>query len=70
MTVVKPIKKTVIATLGLLALSLMFSSASLGQIKSGTITGTVTDSTGAVVTGDKRIRSEPGDQCGNHHSHG
>src|SRR6266498_1294538 len=51
MSVVKSIKEAIIATLGLLALSLLLSGVSLGQIKSGVITGTVTDPTGAVIPG-------------------
>jgi outer membrane receptor protein involved in Fe transport len=44
---IKPIKSAVTA----LTLSLMLSVASFGQIKSGVITGTVTDLTGAVIPG-------------------
>jgi outer membrane receptor protein involved in Fe transport len=51
MSVVKSIKKAIAATLGLLALSLLLNGVSLGQIKSGVITGTVTDPTGAVIAG-------------------
>src|SRR5581483_5814420 len=43
--------KTAVAAVGFLALSLILSGVSLGQIKSGTITGTVTDPTGAAVPG-------------------
>ena len=43
--------KRVIAVVGFLALSLLLNSVSMAQIKSGAITGTVTDSTGAVVPG-------------------
>lgn len=47
----RTIGKSVIVTTVFLALSLLFGSVALGQIKSGTITGTVTDPTGAVVPG-------------------
>jgi outer membrane receptor protein involved in Fe transport len=43
----KPIKPAIMA----LTLSLVLSVASFGQIKSGVITGTVTDPTGAVIPG-------------------
>ena len=38
-------------TLGFLMLMLLFSSVCFGQIKSGAITGTVVDATGAVIPG-------------------
>jgi trimeric autotransporter adhesin len=55
MSVLKSIKKAVIATFGLLALSLLLSGVSLGQIKSGVIIGTVTDASGAVVPGARVV---------------
>src|SRR5262245_21232508 len=55
MSVVKSIKNTMTATLGLLALSLLLSGVSLGQIKSGVIIGTVTDASGAVVPGARVV---------------
>jgi trimeric autotransporter adhesin len=41
--------RTISTALGLLALSLLLGSVALGQIKSGVIIGTVTDSNGAVI---------------------
>src|SRR5262245_45133196 len=55
MLVFKSINKAIIATLGLLALSLLLSGVSLGQIKSGMIIGTVTDASGAVVPGARVV---------------
>jgi hypothetical protein len=44
---IKPINRAIVA----LTLSFLLSVASFGQIKSGVITGTVTDPTGAVIAG-------------------
>src|SRR5262245_26908830 len=48
---IKRIMRTTLAAFGLLALSLVLSSVSFGQIKSAIITGLVTDPGGSVVPG-------------------